>query len=154
MKEKINPIPEEFTAITPLLRLPTTLALAAIDFYKSIFSAQEVYRSMTADGKTLLHAELMLGSARFYVQEIPSAKPIPAEQSTLSLVFYVQDVERFFKAAIGAGAVEVSPVKKQFWGDRYGVLRDPFGIQWGLASREEDLSPEEIQNRARELFSR
>jgi uncharacterized glyoxalase superfamily protein PhnB len=67
----------------------------------------------------------------------------------VTLHLYVRDVDTLFNRAIEAGATVVMPVADQFWGDRYGILRDPFGHRWSMASRIEDLSPKKLQDRAR-----
>jgi PhnB protein len=69
------------------------------------------------------------------------------------MMVYVDDVDRAFKRAIEAGATELSPVADQFYGDRMGMLRDPFGHEWALATHVEDVPPEELGKRAREAFA-
>ena len=69
--------------------------------------------------------------------------------TTVTMHLYVPDVDALFIRAVNAGATVVMPVADQFWGDRYGILRDPFGHRWSIASRIEDLSPKKLQDRAK-----
>jgi PhnB protein len=66
-------------------------------------------------------------------------------------MIYLDDVDAAFRRAIDAGAIEEKPVEDQFYGDRVGVLLDPFGHRWSLATHIEDLSPEEIERRMAEM---
>jgi PhnB protein len=68
------------------------------------------------------------------------------------LHLYVNDVDASYKQAIAAGGIVVSEVKDQFYGDRSGTLRDPYGHMWFLATRKENLTQEQIEQRAQEMF--
>ena len=99
-----------------------------------------------------MHAELLLGDSRFFVvDEFPESMLSPSTLggTTVTMHLYVRDVDALFNRAVEAGATIVMPVADQFWGDRYGILRDPFGHRWSMASRIEDLSPKKLQDRAR-----
>ncbi len=105
----------------------------------------------------MVHCELLLGDSRFFVnEEFPDygqLSPLAHEGTAVTFHMYVEDVDTVWTRAIEAGGEVVMPLDDQFWGDRYGILRDPFGHRWSLASRLEDLSPEESQERAKEFFA-
>jgi uncharacterized glyoxalase superfamily protein PhnB len=153
MARPVNPVPEEFHTITP--HLVVRGVDAAVEFYRRAFGAQELYRNLAPDGKAIMHSELLLGDSRFFVNdEFPDrgvVSPLALNGTAVSLHLYVADVDAFFDRAVAAGAQVLLPVADCFWGDRFGILRDPFGHQWSVASRLEDLAPEEIQERARKF---
>jgi PhnB protein len=150
MAAKTKPIPEGFHTITPHLVIRG--AAQAIDFYKRAFGAEELYRSPAPDGKTLMHAALKIGdSPLFLCDEVPqmgAKSPLALGGTPVTIHLYVKDVDRAYKQAIDAGAQSLMPVKDQFWGDRFGVLKDPYGHTWSIASHVEDVSPQEIEKRA------
>lgn len=125
----------------------------AIDFYKKAFGAQEVGR-LRPDGKAVLHADLKIGDSHvFLVDECPEMGcrgPATIGGTPVTVHMYVEDVDAAFDRAIKAGARVRMPVADMFWGDRYGVLTDPFGHEWSLATRKEELSPAAVGERARE----
>ena len=130
----------------------------AVDFYKKAFGAEILGVHKTPDGK-VMHAELSVGGARLMLaDEFPgmgcgSAKTLGGSPVVLNL--YVQeDVDSLFKQAVDAGATVVMPLANQFWGDRYGQIKDPFGHLWALGQHVEDVAPEEMERRAKEVFSK
>ena len=109
-------------------------------------------RNTAPDGERIMHSELLLGDSRFFVvDEFPDSMLSPSTLggTTVTMHLYVRDVDALFNRAVEAGATVVMPVADQFWGDRYGILRDPFGHRWSMASRIEDLSPKKLQDRAK-----
>ena len=129
----------------------------AVDFYKKAFGAEILGVHKTPDGK-VMHAELSVGGARLMLaDEFPgmgsgSAKTLGGSPVVLNL--YVQeDVDDLFNQAVGAGGTVVMPLANQFWGDRYGQIKDPFGHLWALGQHVEDVAPEEMERRAREAFA-
>ena len=129
----------------------------AVDFYKKAFGAEILGVHKTPDGK-VMHAELSVGGARLMLaDEFPgmgsgSAKTLGGSPVVLNL--YVQeDVDDLFNQAVGAGGTVVMPLANQFWGDRYGQIKDPFGHIWALGQHVEDVAPEEMERRAREAFA-
>lgn len=150
MPQRPRPIPDEFRAITP--HIVVRGAAKAIEFYRRAFGADELYRSTTPDGKAVMHCELLIGDARlFLVDEIPewrSLSPTSLGGTPVTLHLYVDDADAAYDRAIQAGALMVMPPNDGFWGERYGIVRDPFGHVWALASRLEDLAPHEITRRA------
>ncbi len=142
-------VPEDFHTITPHLIVKGVAA--AVDWYSRAFGADELLRNVAPDGTSIMHCELLLGDSRFFVvDEFPQApwSPQSLGGSPITLHLYVEDVDAMFQRAVDAGATVTLPVADQFWGDRYGMLTDPFGHRWSIASRVEDLSPKALQQRA------
>jgi len=144
----VSPVPEDFHTITA--QLVVSGVAGAVDWYTRALGAHELLRNAAPDGK-IMHCELLLGDSRFFVvDEFPGAMPSPAALggTPVTLHLYVPDVDAFFDRAVGSGATVLMPVADQFWGDRYGMLADPFGHRWSIASRIEDLSPKALHERA------
>jgi PhnB protein len=149
---KVSYIPKDYNSITPYLIIKG--ASQAIDYYKKVFGATELFRMNGPDGK-VGHAELKIGDSRFMVaDENPnmnqgqmSAATIGA--SPVSLYVYLPDVDRVIERAATEGAKILKPVEDQFYGDRTGFIRDPFGHLWGVATHIEDVAPKELEERAK-----
>jgi uncharacterized glyoxalase superfamily protein PhnB len=141
---------DDFHTITPHLIVRD--APRAIEFYTRAFGAAELYRNLAPDGKSVMHAELMLGDSRFLLHdEFPEQNllsPLAYQGTGVTLHLYVNDVDSVFAAAVDAGAEVLMPLEDCFWGDRYGILRDPFGHRWSVATRLKDLSPAQLQQQA------
>jgi PhnB protein len=125
-------------------------AAAAIDFYVKAFGATEYGRVPHPDGR-LVHAALNLnGSMVMLNDDFPeysdgkSSTPKALGGTPVTIHLQVTDVESAFQRAVDAGATVVAPLEDQFWGDRYGVIRDPFGHHWSLGQPVRTVSPEEI----------
>jgi PhnB protein len=148
----VKAIPEGFHSITPAIVCKG--AARAIEYYKEVFRAKEKLR-MPGPGGVIMHAELSIGdSVLMLSDEFPgmtSAPPADAPNS-INLFLYTDDVDSVFNRAVKAGAKVEMPLENQFWGDRYGKIRDPFGHRWGLAQHIEDVAPEEMKKRS-EAFS-
>jgi PhnB protein len=125
----------------------------AIDFYKRAFGATELFRMPTPEGK-IAHAELQLGTSRLMLAseypEMGAKSPATLGGSPVGLYVYVEDADNGFARAVDAGAKVERPLQNQFYGDRSGTVRDPFGHQWTIATHVEDVSPEEMERRSRE----
>ena len=145
-----KPIPDGFHSVTPYLTLRG--AGAAIEFYKKAFGAREKERLTGPDGKSLMHAEIMIGdSVVMLSDEFPergALSPAHYGGSTSSLMLYVADADAVFRQAVAAGATALMPVADMFWGDRMGQVLDPFGHKWAIATHVVDLTPEETQQAA------
>ena len=142
----VKPIPDGMHSLTP--HLVCAGASDAIAFYKKAFNATEQARLPGPDGK-LMHAMVQIGdSALMLVDENPkwgAVGPKTLKGSPVTIHLYVEDVDATVKQAVAAGAKVVMPVADMFWGDRYGVLEDPFGHSWSVATHTRDMSPEEIR---------
>jgi PhnB protein len=126
-------------------------AAAAVDFYVKAFGATELGRVPHPDGR-LVHAALNLnGSMVMLNDDFPehhdgkSSTPTALGGTPVTIHLQVTDVEAAFARAVDAGATVVAPLEDQFWGDRYGIVRDPFGHQWSLGQPVREVSPEEIE---------
>jgi uncharacterized glyoxalase superfamily protein PhnB len=145
-----TPVPEDFHTITP--QIVVKGVASAIDWYTKALGAHELLRNTGPDVTSIMHSELLLGDSRFFVvDEFPGSMVSPASLggTPVTLHLYVRDVDALFNRAVEAGATVLMPVADQFWGDRYGMLLDPFGHRWSMASRIEDLSPKKLQDRAK-----
>jgi len=150
----VQPIPEGYHTITPTCVVND--AASAIDFYKRAFGAEEMGRMTEPEGGRIVHAELRIGDSRFFLcDEIPGMglrSPASLGGSPCGFYLYVEDVDRAFRKAVTAGARIKQPVTDMFWGDRTGSVTDPFGCQWDLATRKEEVPPDEIRRRGEEFF--
>ena len=151
MAKAAKPVPDGYHTITPQLTLDN--AAQTIEWYKKALGATELSRSAGPDGK-IMHAELRVGDSRFMVNDtMPGAKgPKAFGGSPASLWVYVNDSDALFNRAVAAGATVQMPLADQFWGDRCGAIVDPEGYSWTIATRKEDLTPEELDQRAQEFF--
>lgn len=142
----VKPIPEGMHSVTP--HLVCAGASDAIDFYKRAFGAVEESRIPGPGGK-LMHASIRIGdSAVMLVDENKEwglLGPTSLNGSPVTLHLYVDDVDAVFANAVKEGAMIAMPVADMFWGDRYGVLTDPFGHKWSIATHIRDVPPEEAQ---------
>jgi PhnB protein len=131
-------------------------AAAAIEFYKDAFGAVERERLTGPDG-SVAHAGLEIGGSMIMLAEENlewgNVSPTTLGGTTVRLHLYVNDVDAVFARALGLGAVERIPVADQFYGDRSGRLEDPFGHQWILATRVEDVPREELNRRFAEMMA-
>jgi len=154
MKNQVKPIPEGFHTLTP--HIVVKGADKAIEFYKKAFGAKEVGRMPGPDGATIMHADIIIGDSHLMlVDEFPEMgclSPQSTGGSPVTIHIYVEDVDTFFKQAINAGAQEKIPLTDMFWGDRYGMIADPFGHSWSIATHKEDLTAEEMKERSKSAF--
>lgn len=143
-----SPVPEPGSALTPHLILRD--AARAIDWYVSVLGAVEDFRLTEPSGK-VGHAELKLGGGRLMLaDEYPdygALGPAAVGGTPVRLHLYVSDVDAVVRCAVDAGATLLRPVQDEFYGDRAAQLEDPFGHRWQLASRREEVSPEQMQQR-------
>ena len=146
---KVKPIPDGYHSVTPYLIIKG--AADAIEFYKKAFGATELFRMPQPDGK-VAHAEIKIGDSPIMLSdehpEMGYVSPTSIGGSPVSLMIYVEDVDTIFKQAITAGGEQLKPLQDQFYGDRSGSLKDPFGHVWHIATHVEDVSPEEMDKRA------
>jgi PhnB protein len=153
MPNQVEPVPEGRGAPTAYLTVKN--AAAAIDFYKRVFEAKELMRMADPNGR-IGHAELGVGQGVIYLSdeypEMDVRGPETLGGSPVMISLYVKDVDAVFQRATSAGATVVRKVEDQFYGDRGGKLKDPFGHMWWIATHKEDVSDEEIKKRAAALF--
>jgi PhnB protein len=149
-----KPIPEGYHSVTPYLAVDG--AARAIEFYEKAFGAKERGR-MDAPGGKIGHAELEIGDALVMLSDafpqFTTKSPAELGGTSVSLFMYVEDVDATVKQAVDAGATLTMEVADQFWGDRFGAVTDPFGHLWTIATRIEELTSEEVAERAKEAMA-
>lgn len=133
---------------------------AAIQFYQQAFGAEEICRLPAPDGRRIMHAALRVGGqVLFMADDFPeycggkSLTPRALGGTPVTIHRYVEDCDAAIERARQAGASVVMPPADMFWGDRYGVITDPFGHSWSFATHQRDLTPEELAQAARVAFS-
>jgi PhnB protein len=130
----IRPIPAGEHSVTPYLTVNN--GSKAIDFYKNAFNAEELFRETMPDGK-ILHARMRIGDSIVRLSdEFPSSphkSPASLGGTTVTVHIYTDNVDRLWQQAVQAGAKVIIPLDNQFWGERYGMLVDPFGHQWSMS---------------------
>lgn len=146
----VKRIPDGFHTVTP--HLICSDAAKAIEFYKQAFSAVEVARMPTPDGK-IMHAAVKIGdSIVMLVDEFPdmgASSPLRLKGSPVTIHLYVENADAVFEQAVRAGATTRMPLQDMFWGDRYGQIVDPFGHVWSIATHVQELSSEQIRENAK-----
>ncbi|HEX2539485.1 MAG TPA: VOC family protein [Caldimonas sp.] len=149
-----NP-PAGYHSITPYMIVRN--GAAALDFYGKALGAEKTMQ-LDMPGGGVAHAEMRIGDSTVMLSEENEAwdakGPLTLGGSPMFLMIYVPDVDAAFDRAIAAGATVVRPVADQFYGDRSGTLKDPFGHQWTLATHIEDVSAEEAQRRMQAEMAR
>ena len=152
---KTKPIPPGFHTITP--HLVVKGARKAIEFYKKAFGAKLLRRQLAPDRKSIVHALIQIGDSRVMLNdEFPDMDclgPLAIGGTAVTLHLYVPDADKAFERATKAGAKVTMPLAEQFWGDRYGIVTDPFGHLWSIATHTRDLSEVEIAKAAQAPFS-
>ena len=142
----VKPVPDGYHTLTPFLTVRD--AAGAIEFYKNAFGAQERGAMKGPDGK-IMHAEMMIGDSIIMLSdefpEFGALSPQSTGGAGLGLHIYLDGVDAAFDRAVKAGAEVEMPVMDQFWGDRYGKLKDPFGHHWSIATHTKDLSLDEMK---------
>lgn len=153
MKKNSDYIPVGFQSVTPYLTFKDTKK--ALAFYENALGATILEVLPMPDGKGTMHATMKIGNSILMMgDEMPDCPSAETQGgSSISLFVYVPDVDTAFKQAINAGATETMPVMDMFWGDRCGNLTDPFGYSWMIGTHKRDLTPEEIQEGAKEFFN-
>jgi len=147
MSQKVQPIPQGFHTLTPHLTVRN--AEQAIEFYKKAFGAELVGDVARAPNGKVMHALLRIGDSNLMLNdEMPEAgalSPLSDGGSPVTIHIYTNNVDAAFDRATSAGVKVKMPLMDQFWGDRYGVVSDPFGHQWSLATHVKDLSPDQMK---------
>ena len=152
MAKAATPIPPGFHTLTP--HLSVNGAAKYIDFLTKAFGATEISRAPGPGGK-LMHATVKIGDSMLmfadYFPEFGSP-PIAEGHWPIVLSLYVPNADASFEKAVAAGCTVTFPLADQFWGDRYGHVKDPFGFTWAIATHMEDPTPQEIQERQKKAF--
>ena len=148
-------LPAGYHTVTPSLVVRD--AAAAIEFYKRAFGAEELGRMAGPDGK-IMHAEIQIGDSRIMLGEENEQwgvkSPLSTNGNPGSLHIYVENADASFNRALEAGATVKYPLEDAFWGDRYGKVADPFGHEWGIATRVKELSPAQMEEAGKEWMAK
>jgi PhnB protein len=151
MAKAIRAVPSGLHTITPQLTLDN--AAGTLDWYAKAFGAEEIYRSVGPDGK-VVHAEVHIGNSAFFANDVMTGRgPKSYGGSPAGFWIYVDDCDALFERAVDAGAKVEMPIEDRFWGDRAGLIADPEGYHWWIATRKEDLTPAELAERAEAFFA-
>lgn len=151
----VQAIPEGVGNIVPYLCIRG--ATKAIKFYQAAFGA-ELMALMPMGDDHVAHADLKIGSSRVYLaDEMPMfgavKSPKALKGTSVNIHLWVEDCDAAFARAVAAGAKVLMPLTDQFWGDRFGMVSDPFGHIWAISSQKEDLTPEEVMRRSEEAMA-
>ena len=152
-----KPIPDGHEGLIP--HLICSPCAAAIDFYKKAFGAEEVRRMPGPDGR-LMHAAIRIdGKFLFLADDHPEycggkeQHPNALGATPVTIHRYVKDTDAAMDRAQKAGATVIMPASDMFWGDRYGLIKDPFGHQWAFATRIKDMTTEEMAQAGKDAFA-
>lgn len=152
---EVQPVPAGFHTLTPHLTVRD--ADRALEFYKNALGAEVLNVARTPDGK-VLHAMLRIGDSPLMLNdefpEMGGLSPLSTGGAGVTIHIYTENVDQAFDRAVNAGAKVKMPLMDQFWGDRYGIVTDPFGHSWSLATHIKDMSPEEMQRGQDEAMAR
>ena len=153
---KVKAVPEAFHTLTPHLTVRN--AKEALEFYKKAFGAEIGRVAYMPDGK-VMHASLKIGDSQLMLNdempEFGALSPLSmGGNSPVTIHIYAENVDEAFNRAVAAGAKVQMPLMDQFWGDRYGLVTDPYGHKWSLAAHVRDLSPEEIEQGMKEAMAK
>src|SRR5436190_1898426 len=145
----VKSVPEGYPSLSPYLIVRD--GAAAIDFYQKVFGAK-LRMKLDGPGGRIGHAELEIGNGLVMLAdehpEMGALAPTTIGGTPVGLHLYLEDVDAVATKAIAAGATLKRPVESQFYGDRLGSIIDPFGHLWHISTHVEDVSPEEIGQRA------
>jgi len=146
MQEQVKAVPPGFHTLTPHLTVRD--ADKALEFYKNALGAEVLHVARMPDGK-IMHAGVRIGDSMLMLnEEFPEyggLSPLSVGGTGVTIHIYTEDVDAAFNRALSAGAEVKMPLMDQFWGDRYGIVSDPFGHKWSLAAHVKDMSPEQMQ---------
>ncbi len=149
-EHKVRSVPSGMNTVTP--HLVCAGAGKAIEFYTKAFNAKEISRLAGPDGK-LMHAEIRIGDSVVMLmdenKQWGALGPATLKGSPVTVHLYVDNADAMYEQAIAAGATSVMHMDDTFWGDRYGVIKDPFGHNWSMATHMRDVSEEEIREGAK-----
>lgn len=150
---KVKPIPDGYHTVTPYLTIRN--AAAALDFYKRAFGADEIFRIADPQGK-VGHAEIRIGDSAIMLSdefpEMGAQGPESIGGSPVMMHLYVENVDALVERAVNAGGKLERPVENQFYGDRAGMVVDPFGHKWWISTHVEDVPPDELKKRSEAMF--
>jgi PhnB protein len=147
----VQAIPDGYATVTPSIRCRN--ATAALEYYAKAFGAHELFRLPMPDG-SIGHAEIRIGNSIIMISDEFADwgvfGPETLKGCTGGLMIYSENCDAAVDRAIAAGGTLLRPVVDQFYGDRSGTVRDPFGHEWTISTHIEDLTPEVMKARMNE----
>ena len=145
----VSPVPERLHSVTA--SIVCTPCVDAIDFYRRAFGAEEIGPRMTGPDGSVGHAEILIGDSVIMLADEwpggPTQSPTSLGGSTAALFIYTDDVDALWRRSLDAGAEVVFPLEVQFYGDKSGRVKDPFGHTWGLGQQIEEVDEDEMRRR-------
>ena len=155
MSEQVKAVPQGFHTLTPHLTVRD--ADKALEFYKNALGAEILHVARMPDGK-VMHAAVRIGDSMLMLnEEMPefgALSPLSLGGTAVTIHIYTENVDDAFKRAVSAGAEVKMPLMDQFWGDRYGLVADPYGHNWSLGQHIKDMSPEEMEQAQAEAMAK
>jgi uncharacterized glyoxalase superfamily protein PhnB len=155
MPGKAKAVPEGFHTLTPHLTVRD--ADKALEFYKNALGAEILGVARTPDGK-VMHASLRIGDSMLMLNdefpEMGGLSPLSVGGTGVTIHIYTDNVDEAFNRAVAAGAQVKMPLMDQFWGDRYGMIADPFGHKWSIATHVKEMSQDEMQHAQDEAMAK
>jgi PhnB protein len=135
LPEKTSNAPEQRVVGGVIPHISVSDAAAAADFYKRAFGAQEISRIATPDGKRMMHVHLIINGGSVMMADFFPDHGYPfVPPQAFNLHLQVDDAQPWWDRALAAGAEVAMPLEVMFWGDRYGQLKDPFGVTWAIGA--------------------
>ena len=154
MPEPVKAVPDGFHTLTPHITVRD--ADKALEFYKNALGAEVLNVARMPDGK-VIHAALRIGNSMLMLNdefpEMGGLSPLSTGGAGVTIHIYTENVDEAFNRAVAAGAKVAMPLMDQFWGDRYGIVSDPFGHKWSIATHIKDMSFEEMQRAGDEAMA-
>jgi PhnB protein len=151
----INPLPEGTQPLIPYMIMHD--CAKAMEFYKKVFMAEEIARMPSPDGKKIMHAEMRISGCMVYMgdesPEMNAKSPKGMKHHSISMTMYCMDADKVFQRCVKHGSTVVRKMELQFWGDKMGTIVDPFGHQWTLMQRVEELTPAQIRERGKKAMA-
>jgi PhnB protein len=159
MSKPVQPVPTGQENLIP--HLVCDPCAEAIEFYKKAFGAEEISRMPAMDGRRIMHAQIRIGkSFVFLVDDFPefcggkSQSPKALQGTPVTMHRYVDNCDAAIKRAQDAGATVLMPAQDMFWGDRFGVVIDPFGHKWSIATHVKDVTPADMKAAMKEACAK
>ena len=154
MPEPVKAVPDGFHTLTPHITVRD--ADKALEFYKNALGGEVLNVARMPDGK-VIHAALRIGDSMLMLNdefpEMGGLSPLSTGGAGVTIHIYTENVDEAFNRAVAAGAKVAMPLMDQFWGDRYGIVSDPFGHKWSIATHIKDMSFEEMQRAGDEAMA-
>jgi uncharacterized glyoxalase superfamily protein PhnB len=142
---KTQPVPKGFHTVTP--HLVVRNAAGALDYYRRAFGAEILEKLAAPGGGPIMHATVRIGDSLVMLNDEMEGQKGPEGSSPVTIHLYVPNADATYRNAVDAGGQSIMPVSDMPWGDRYGILADPYGHSWAVATRVEEVSEEELYRR-------